>query len=152
MERKRREKWEKKILHISACAATHPHPNKHTSANHSKPHTSLLLREALSHFLTPHIFGCHVTTMLKKCIHTLHRPTAGSNVKGCLRERRKNLTNEILLKISFIFGYLHSEKESQKWNSHTLASHTYVKCEIQRKNSNTNNTHKKSQCTLIWLN
>ena len=32
--------------------ATPPHPNKHPSVNHTNPHTSLLLCEALSHILS----------------------------------------------------------------------------------------------------
>ena len=70
--------------------ATPPHPNKYSSANHTNPHTSLLLCEALSHTLSLlTLFAATSAPFLKECINTLHMSIHGSLVKGCLRERRK---------------------------------------------------------------
>ena len=77
------------LTHFFICSHTPTPKQISISKSHKSPHISSSVWGTLTLSLIPYIFCCHVSTFLKECIHALHRPNAGSIVKGCLRERRK---------------------------------------------------------------
>ena len=104
----------RKVSLTNICICGHTPTSKQTSVSksHKFPHISSSVWGTLTHSLTPYISGRQVSTIFYECVHTLHWSFEGSNMKGCLRERRKcskQITKDIFLLFPTLYFHLLSQ-------------------------------------------